>query len=124
MSGHRRERGFTLIELAIVCAVIGILAAIAIPNYGRSKARSSKASCVSNQRNIYMAATLYVSDSRVVDADLTSEDLYNEHYIPEALSNCPDSRNNDHDSYEITIEGGRVTAIHCLIEPDEHLWNP
>jgi prepilin-type N-terminal cleavage/methylation domain-containing protein len=124
MKRHGREKGFTLVELAIVCAVIGILAAIAIPNYSRSKARSSGASCISNQRNIFTATTLYISDNHVVDADLTSVDLYNAHYIPEAMSNCPDGHNNNHDSYEITIAGGKVTAIRCTIAGDDHLWSP
>ena len=53
------ERGFTLIELLIVVAVILILAAIAIPNYLRSKMAANEASAVSHVRAITTSATVY-----------------------------------------------------------------
>jgi type IV pilus assembly protein PilA len=57
------EHGFTLIELLIVIAIIGILAAIAIPQFNQYKARSYDADAKSNLHNIYIACKAYWGDS-------------------------------------------------------------
>ena len=55
------SKGFSLIELLIVVAVILIIAAIAIPNFVRSKMAANEASAVQNLRNITTAEYLYSS---------------------------------------------------------------
>lgn len=55
------QRGFSLIELLIVVAVILVIAAIAIPNFIRSRMRANEASAVSNLRNITTANTVYLT---------------------------------------------------------------
>jgi type IV pilus assembly protein PilA len=55
----RTARGFSLIELLIVIAVILIIAAIAIPNFLRSKMRANEASAVSSLRSITTADVVY-----------------------------------------------------------------
>jgi type IV pilus assembly protein PilA len=55
----RSNKGFSLIELLIVVAVILIIAAIAIPNFIRSKMRANEAAAVANSRNITTAEVVY-----------------------------------------------------------------
>ena len=59
----KREGGFTLIELLIVIAIIGILAAIAIPQFNQYKARAYDTASKSDLHNIYLACKAYWSDS-------------------------------------------------------------
>lgn len=57
-----REGGFTLIELLIVIAIIGILAAIAIPQFNQYKARAYDTASKADLHNLYLACKAYWSD--------------------------------------------------------------
>ena len=48
----RNKKGFTLVEIMIVVAIIGILAAIAIPNFIRARIQANAKACVNNLKQI------------------------------------------------------------------------
>jgi type IV pilus assembly protein PilA len=68
---RRKQKGFSLIELLIVVAIILILAAIAIPNLLRSKIAANQASAVASLRTLNTSVTLFNNNYLVYPSALT-----------------------------------------------------
>jgi prepilin-type N-terminal cleavage/methylation domain-containing protein/prepilin-type processing-associated H-X9-DG protein len=62
VSMRRRRGGFTLIELLVVIAIIAILAAILFPVFAQAREKARSSSCLSNQKQIALAFSMYSQD--------------------------------------------------------------
>ena len=65
--------GFTLVEIMIVLAIIGLLAAIAIPNYVKARGTAQKDGCLNNLKQIDGAVQQYALENKRAPTDLVGE---------------------------------------------------
>jgi len=86
----RARRGFTLVEMMVVVALIGILTSIAIPNFIQAQQAASKNACISNLTQLDAALQMYFIDNDPITNPATNLTTNLEAYImkPEKMK-CP-----------------------------------
>jgi prepilin-type N-terminal cleavage/methylation domain-containing protein len=83
-----QKKGFTLVEIMIVVAIIGLLAAIAIPNFINSRNKAQTNTCISNLRAITSAKNVWAIDIGKTDTDTPAWTDLTSGYI-QAQPICP-----------------------------------
>ena len=86
----KMQQGFTLVEIMIVVAIIGLLAAIAIPSFMKARTQSQQNACVNNLRQVEAGKeqwALATKQAQGVAADTTAVMAYIKN--PTAATNCP-----------------------------------
>ena len=72
----QKQHGFTLVEIMIVVAIIGLLAAIAVPNFVRARSKAQQNACINNLRQIDGAKAQWALENKKVDSDtITTTDV-------------------------------------------------
>jgi len=125
------KKGFTLVEIMIVVAIIGLLAAIAIPSFMRARTTSQKNACINNLRQIEAGKDQYALEYGLTNyASLGTDDVGFGLLVTEFIKgfpNCPastnlgDSAKNATDSgldYNINVIGTNAT---CAIVGATHV---
>lgn len=117
----KEEKGFTLVELMIVVAIIGILAAIAIPQFSAYRERGFISSMESDARNIATAQELYYSDNaEYADAIGTGEGELNVRLSPNVTVEDLDA---DATSFSFTMtHPGTSTDVKFDSTADPQMW--
>jgi prepilin-type N-terminal cleavage/methylation domain-containing protein len=120
-------RAFTLVEIMIVVAVIGLLAAIAIPSFVRARTETQRTLCIENMRVIFHASHLYeIETSDLLTGGTNGVVLRNAllgggFVRRQKTFECPVSQVADYDDYRLTYNGGDLRSVICSVMPGDHI---
>src|SRR5688572_2327329 len=114
--------GFTLLEIMIVVAIIGLLASIAVPNFVKNGQQAQKIACINNLRQIESAKQLWALETRATSTTIpATTDI--QPYLGRGTAGtapvCPaDSARTFASSYD---PGDLSAAARCLIVAGTHV---
>lgn len=111
MKKKKKRKGFTLVELVVVIAILGILATIAIPKFSSSRKTAAVAAHNANVRIIKSVAVMYLADNPAAKEDITTKlaERFDDGKMPKASFDAAgeDAPNTD---FTVNIEEGDIVV--------------
>ena len=84
-----RQNGFTLVEIMIVVVIIGLLAALAIPNFSHARTNARRGTCINNMRILDAAKQEYALENNKDAATVPASDDVAPYMRSNAMPICP-----------------------------------
>jgi len=111
------RRGFTLVEIMIVVSLVGLLAAMAVPSFLRSRNAALRSTCINNLKQIDSAIQQWATENRKPQtAPVDFSDI--SPYLKGAVI-CPSGGTTFSDSYSISTVADLPL---CQKDPQTHVW--
>ena len=114
----RRRSAFTLVEIMIAVFIIGLLAALAVPNFKKSRSLAQKNGCIDNMRLIQEAVTEVLFVGQVPSADT----IYGPQCFLKSKPKCPANWNGP--DYEIPTDDETAPVCPNVADYPEHVLPP
>lgn len=124
---RRSVEAFTLVEIMIVVAIIGLLAGVALPSFIKARTETQTTMCIENMRVIFHAAHLYEIETGALLTGGTNgvvlrNTLYNNGYVRKLRTfECTTSRVEDYDDYRLVYNGNNLITVTCTLDPANHI---
>lgn len=119
----KNNKGFTLVELVVVIAILGILAAIAVPRFTGSRKNAAVAAHNANVRTLESAANMYLVDGGEDTTWNKESDSWKDYLqewpdIPDLVKNYLNITNDNYtvDNYTVVIKDGEITVEPGYVE--------
>jgi len=103
-----RAGGFTLVEIMIVVAIIGLLIAVAVPNFSKMRKDAQKTACHAQLQSIDGFKEMWATQEKRSDSDTPNETQLGAYFKGEIMPTCPGGG-----SYSIgAVTAGATCSIH------------